>query len=70
MMGNGYWLNPDSGKIIQVGTTHDDWIKNPENAKAIGLPSYAFDDIAQLTPNDVDGIRMAALRGGLVRIRD
>ena len=69
-MGAGYWLNPNNDKWFAVETTHDAWISDPQNAKAIGLPDYVYDDIAQLQPQDVDEIRMLALHAGLVRIRD
>ena len=68
-MGNGYWLNPNNDKCLQV-TTHDAWIQEPQNAKAIGLPDYVYQDIAKLQASDVDEIRMLAIHAGLVRIRD
>ena len=68
-MENGYWLNPNNDKCLQV-TTHDAWIQNPQNAKAIGLPDYVYEDIAKLPAADQDGIRMLAIHAGLVRIRD
>ena len=68
-MGKGYWLNPNNDKCLQV-TTHDAWIQNPQNAAAIGLPDYIYQDIAKLQPQNVDEIRMLAIHGGLVRIRD
>ena len=68
-MGNGYWLNPNNDKCLQV-TTHDAWIQNAQNAAAIGLPDYVYQDIAKLQPQDQDEIRMLAIHAGLVRIRD
>lgn len=72
MMGPGYWLNPDSGKHLQV-STHDEWIRNPQNAKAIGLPDWVYQDIMKFPPetaNLVDEVRKKAMMGGLVRIRN
>jgi len=69
MMGAGYWLNPATNIYKQV-TTHDDWIKNHANASEIGLPDDAWEQINRLPYSAVDEIRILAVEGGLVRIRD
>jgi hypothetical protein len=69
MRGAGYWLNPNTGKCVLV-TTHDDWIRNKANADSIGLPSFFYDEIMKMKITDVDEIRIKAMEGGLVRIRN
>lgn len=66
--GPGYFLNPDTGKLVRV-TTHDAWIRDWNNAQSIGLHRAAYDKLMQLPATDIDGIRMVALDHGLVRIR-
>ena len=70
MRGPGYWLNPSTDKLVNVGTTHDEWIRNRDNARSIGLPDFVSDNIAACNPRQVDEIRIYALMAGLVRIRD
>ncbi len=69
-MGAGYWLNPDTGMCVQVTTTHDSWVREKTNADSIGLPEQCHAEIGQYPVTAVDKIRMAALRGGLVRLRE
>jgi hypothetical protein len=70
MQGAGYWLNPDTGKCVQVATTHDEWMRDKANAESLGLPKSAYDKIMQQPVTAVDEIRMVALHWGLVRIRE
>ena len=37
-MGSGYWLNPSTGMCVRVATTHDEWVRDEQNADRIGLP--------------------------------
>ncbi len=67
-MGAGHWLNPNSGKCLQV-TTHDAWIRVRANAESIGLDGDLFTKIMALPATAIDDIRILALQGGLVRIR-
>jgi len=67
-MGAGHWLNPTTGQCEQV-TTHDGWIRDEKNADSIGLPDHLYRQIMLLPESAVDEIRILALRGGLVRIR-
>ena len=67
-MGAGHWINPKTGRCALV-TTHNDWIRDEKNAKSIGLPDHRYRDIMTLPDNAIDEIRILALRGGLVRIR-
>lgn len=69
-MGRGFWLNPGTGQCVQVATTHDDWIRQTPNADRIGLPDTAYEKIMQFPATAVDEIRLAAMDGGLVRIRE
>jgi hypothetical protein len=64
----GYWLNPINGKLMRV-STHDIWIREKENADSIGLPPHVYEEITKLPPTAVDEVRIAAMKGGLVRIR-
>ena len=50
-------------------TTHNDWIRDAKNAKTIGLPDEFYHRIMQLADSAIDEIRLLALQGGLVRIR-
>jgi len=71
-MGKGIWYNPRTEQIVDVACdnsyTHDEWIVRPKNAEWIGLSSSAQALIAQAT--DIDEIRKAAVRDGLVRARE
>ena len=70
-MGAGHWLNPKTGQYMEV-TTHDEWIRNAENASNIGLADDLYRQIMLLPATDnaaVDEIRILAVQGGLIRIR-
>ena len=67
MDGPGHWLNPKTGQYMEV-TTHDEWIRDKKNADIIGLPRDCYQQVMQL-PDSADQIRIAALQGGLIRIR-
>ncbi len=50
---------------------HETWVLDPKNAKIAGIPDNVYKHLLTLNPvTDVDEIRMAAIRLGLVRIRD
>jgi hypothetical protein len=53
---------------VQV-TTHNDWIRDETNADSIGLAEDLYRQIMLLPDTAIDQIRILALRGGLVRIR-
>ena len=44
----GFSLNPDSGLIVQVTTTHDEWLRDRANAESLGLPEAAWREIVGL----------------------
>ena len=67
-MGAGHWLNPVTGQCAQV-TTHDEWIRDEKNADSIGLAQNLYRQIILLPDTAIDHIRIVALQGGLVRIR-
>lgn len=67
-MGVALWINPKTDKEFAFSTTHDQWLKNPENAEALGLSSATKKLIEG--SNDEDEIRMAAIMDGMVRVRD
>lgn len=69
-MGAGYWLNPDTGKCVQVETTHDEWVRDNANALSMGVPQWVYEEIMRHPPTDVDEIRLLALHCGLVRMRE
>ena len=69
-MGAGYWLNPETGMCVQIDTTHDAWVREKANADRIKLPEVCYKQIMEYTETAIDEIRLAALRGGLVRMRD
>lgn len=69
-MGAGYWLNPDTGKCVQVRTTHDEWVRDNENARSLGIPQWVYDEIMRHPPTAIDEIRVLALHCGLVRMRE
>lgn len=69
-MGAGYWLNPDTGKCVQVATTHDEWVRDNDNASSMGVPQWVYDEIVRYPPTAVDEIRLLALHCGLVRMRE
>ena len=56
-MGEGWWLNPTNDKIFSVGTTHNDWIRNPNNATLIGLPADIYEGIMRIPADKVDDKR-------------
>jgi hypothetical protein len=66
----GYWLNPETGQCVRVTTTHDEWIRDRQNAEDLGLPEAVYREIMRFEPTDIDPIRLAAVRCGLVRIRE
>lgn len=68
-MGDGYWLDPKTNQHWKV-TTHDAWILNTENARMVGISASEHDRLTTLNPvRDVDEIRLAGIKVGLVRIR-
>lgn len=67
--GLGYWLNPRTMKHFPV-STHEQWIYDADNAKAIGLADMYYEELRRHPASDADAIRTIACRGGLVRIRD
>ena len=69
MMGSGYWLNCNDRRLVEV-ESHDVWIRNKENADSIGILKWLYDKIMQYPSSAVDEIRLLALYGGLVRIRE
>ena len=69
-MGAGYWLNPENGMCVQVTTTHDAWVREKANADHIKLPEVCHKQIMEYPETAIDEIRLAALHGGLVRIRE
>ena len=66
----GYWLNPETGLCVRVATTHDEWVRDRKNAEDLGLPDTVYREIMSYDPTDIDPIRLAAVRCGLVRIRE
>ncbi len=66
----GYWLNPETGLLVKVSTTHDAWVRDRANATALGLPEAVFQEISSYAATDIDPIRLAACRCGLVRVRE
>ena len=69
-MNAGYWLNPDTGKCVQVATTHDEWVRDEENARSMGVSQWAYNQIMQYPATAIDEIRILALHCGLVRMRE
>jgi hypothetical protein len=69
-MGAGYWLNPSTGMCVRVATTHDEWVRDKQNADHIGLPGECYHQIMRHPATAVDEIRLLALDWGLVRIRE
>ena len=68
-MGDGYWLDPKTNQPWKV-TRHDAWILNTENARMVGILASEHDRLTSLNPvRDVDQIRLAGFRVGLVRTR-
>jgi hypothetical protein len=67
-MGAGYYLNPTTGQCATV-TTHNDWIRDEKNATSIGLPDEFYHQIMLFSHTAIDEIRILALQGGLIRIR-
>jgi hypothetical protein len=70
MSGAGYWLEPKTGRCVQVETTHDEFVRDRENARSMGVPRQVYDEIMMYSPTDVDEIRLLALHSGLVRMRE
>ena len=66
----GYWLNPDSGLIVKVATTHDAWVRDRQHAAELGLTEADFQEISSYPATAVDEIRLVAVRRGLVRVRE
>ena len=66
----GYWLNPNTGKCVEVATTHNEWLRNRQNVGSIGLPESAYEEVMRFSPTQEDQIRLVAIRSGLVRIRE
>jgi len=70
MQGKGYWLDPDTGEGHLV-TRHELWLMNKENANKVGIPEPVFAQISAMDPTvDMNAIRMAACKAGLIRLRD
>lgn len=67
-MADAYWLNPLTDEAYPV-SRHEIWISDPQNQEKIGLPEKHRKLIGLLDQHDVDGIRLAAVRGGLIRTR-
>jgi len=69
MDGPGHWLNPKTGQCFRV-TTHDEWIRNAENASDIGLPDHLYQQIMRLPDQSaIEETRRLAVQAGLIRIR-
>lgn len=73
-MGIGIWYNPRTNQVFNFGeyNTHDVWLRSADNRVKLGLRPATIEYIESL-PNDatsVDEIRLAAIRDGIVRIRD
>jgi len=66
----GFWLHPDTGQCVRVATTHDEWVRDRQNAEALGLPDDAYQQIISYPATAIDAIRLVAVRYGLVRIRE
>lgn len=66
----GYWLHPDSGLIVKVSETHDEWLRDRQHAAELGLGDADFQEIGSYPASAVDEIRLVAVRHGLVRVRE
>jgi hypothetical protein len=69
--GQGFWLNSENGKVIEVNR-HELDIKNPEQQARLGM-SYSLKSAVEELPNTDDNedlIKIVAVRAGMVRIRD
>jgi hypothetical protein len=66
----GYWLNPEIGKYVEVPTTHDDFLRNRQNALAIGISDAAYSAIMHFPATAIDEIRLVGVMNGLIRIRE
>jgi hypothetical protein len=66
----GYWLNPATGRCVKVATSHDEWIRDRQQVADLGLPDSVHQEIIGYAPTDIDPIRLAAVRAGLVRVRE
>jgi hypothetical protein len=66
----GHWLNPDTGLIVKVASTHDEWLRDRQHALDLGLTEADYQEIMSYPPTDIDPIRLVGLRRGLVRVRE
>jgi hypothetical protein len=69
-MGPGYWLNPTPRTCVRVATSHNEWLRDKNNVKSIGLLESVYDEIMEQPETAIDEIRMVGLRNGLVRMRE
>ena len=68
MMGKGYWLDPKTQQSWVVDR-HERWVL--ENPKLNRLPPDVHQYLLTLNPDqEMDQIRLAASKAGLIRIRD
>ena len=58
MSGEGYGLDPDTGRCVKVETTHDEWIREEKNARSMGVPEPVYQEIMTYPPEAVDEIRL------------
>lgn len=73
-MGIGIWYNPRTDKVFNFGefNTHDVWLRSSDNRVKLGLRPATIEYIESLPNNaeSVNEIRLAAIRDGMVRVRD
>lgn len=67
-MGRGFWLNPANGRWVEVAT-HDTTIHDKEAQARLCLTEKQVKAI-DAVHGDPDKVRMAAVKAGLIRIRD
>lgn len=68
--GLGHWLNPRTGKWIQV-YRHELDIQNERKLKELGVPENYAMQIQSMNPHtQQDEVRILAMQAGLVRLRD
>jgi len=48
-MKEGYWVNYKTGKDFPIHE-HEDWIREPKNAKKLGVPKKVIDAFAKFKP--------------------
>lgn len=48
-MKNGYWINYRTGNQVEVGE-HEDWLRNPANARTLGIPETVIATFSQFQP--------------------